>query len=63
MSQQKLKAKFNFLLVHYRTLVHQLEGRVFYKEDEDGILRRWTPPSMAIMETMLKDLEERQNDE
>ena len=63
MSQQKLKAKINILLVNHRALVHQLEGRVFYREDEDGVLRRWTPPSMALMEAMLKDTDEGQSNE
>jgi len=62
MTNAKLKAKINILLVNHRTLVSQLEGRVFYREDEDGVLRRWTPPSMALMEAMLKDTDEGQND-
>jgi hypothetical protein len=37
-------------LVCYRTLVDDLQGRTIYMEDDEGVLRRWTPPRRPIFD-------------
>jgi len=31
--------------------IKDMQGRVFYREDDDGVLRRWTPPKPPKEET------------
>lgn len=28
----------------YKNAISQMQGKVFYCEDDEGFLRRWTPP-------------------
>ena len=37
-------------LMCYRTLIDDLQGRVIYMEDEEGVLRRWIPPRRPIFD-------------
>ena len=30
---------------HYERLLRQMQGHVFYIQDEEGFLRRWYPPA------------------
>tara|TARA_R110002153_G_scaffold43064_3_gene122004 strand:- start:341 stop:496 length:156 start_codon:yes stop_codon:yes gene_type:complete len=32
------------LVNYYRNMVDEMQGHIFYCEDEDGVLRRWYPP-------------------
>ena len=36
------------LLNHYRRVIDQMQGYVFYIEDDEGLLRRWYPPKRPI---------------
>ena len=42
------KAEMQLVLAGYRMFVDGLQGRVIYMEDDEGILRRWTPPKRPI---------------
>ena len=42
------KLEMEKVLTGYRMLVDGLQGRTFYLEDDEGILRRWTPPKRPI---------------
>lgn len=35
---------------HYEQLLDAMQNGTFYAEDEDGILRRWYPPSKLLTE-------------
>ena len=46
MNRQRLE----HLVRYYRRIIDDMQGRTFYVEDEDGVLRRWHPPQRHIMD-------------
>lgn len=36
------------LIRRYENQLEQMQSKVFYCEDEDGVLRRWSPPPLLI---------------
>ena len=43
-----LKSQAIGLLAHYRSLIDAMQGGTYYREDDDGVLRRWYPPRRPI---------------
>lgn len=41
----------------YRTIIDEMQDHAFYVEDEEGALRRWSPPKRAYFDRHAKDLE------
>lgn len=37
-------------LAHYRMVVDQLQDKIIYMEDDEGVLRRWYPPKRSIFD-------------
>ena len=37
-------------LVLYRSLIDSLQGKTFFVQDEEGVLRRWVPPKSPIFD-------------
>jgi hypothetical protein len=37
-------------LLCYRTLIDDLQDRTIFMQDEDGLLRRWTPPRRPVFD-------------
>lgn len=36
---------------YYERLLSEMQGTVFYAEDDEGVLRRWTPPKILRLDT------------
>ena len=46
------KVTVDYVLWHrLRLAVEAMQGTVIYMEDDEGVLRRWYPPSMPKQET------------
>lgn len=39
---------------HYRQMIDELQGQIFFVQDEDGFLCRWHPPRRSILEEKLE---------
>ena len=39
-------------LACYRTLIDDLQGRTMFMQDDNGMLRRWTPPRRPIFDPL-----------
>ena len=37
-----------FLVNYYRRAIDDMQGNTFYCHDDDGVLRRWYPPSRHL---------------
>jgi len=41
------------LLAHYERAINAMQGQVFFVQDEDGVLRRWHPPTTRPSDLLL----------
>jgi hypothetical protein len=54
------KSDMQAAILHYEFYIRQMQGRTFYCEDDEGVLRRWYPPRLFAQK--LKDMGENLND-
>lgn len=40
---------------YYKDAIRKMQKRVFYAEDEQGVLKRWIPPPMLASTPVLSD--------